>query len=228
MERPRILAMFNDPRFDSMAYLEPFVGMGRVLQRVANKRSYTTSDANPLVVRLLTAIQAGEALPQISRERYAQLWAATDEVSLERACAAFQYSFNGREFDLYVSTYTRHNGTVDDIPDSRASTTPTSPTAPALRAPCSPTATTVRTRPRTASCTATRLTRVPHITSATPPSTTYERRCTPGQSTTSCLSPSTPRRCSSACRCSAATRSQLQTCSTTTRMGAYANAHAKS
>ena len=39
---------------------------------------------------------------------------------LERAVAAFQYSYNGREWGGYVSTYTRKNGTVDDIPKSRA------------------------------------------------------------------------------------------------------------
>ena len=115
-----ILAVLNDPRLDGYDYLEPFVGMGHVLRRVANKRSYTASDANPLVMRLLTAIQDREALPPVSNERYAELRAATDEVSIERACAAFQYSFNGREFGGYVHTYTRANGTVDDIPGSRA------------------------------------------------------------------------------------------------------------
>ena len=35
-----ILAVLNDPRFDGYDYLEPFVGMGHVLRRVVNKRSY--------------------------------------------------------------------------------------------------------------------------------------------------------------------------------------------
>ena len=133
-----ILAVLNDPRLDGYDYLEPFVGMGHVLRRVVNKRSYTASDANPLVMRLLAAIQAGEALPQISRERYAQLRVehaashassvergeasllVSDAADLETAVAAFQYCFNGREFGGYVDTYTRRNGTVDDIPRSRA------------------------------------------------------------------------------------------------------------
>ena len=114
-----ILAVLNDPRFDGMDYLEPFVGYGHVLRRVVNKRSYAASDGNALVVRLLRGIQAGEALPTISRERYAQL-KASDENSLERAVAAFQYSFNGKQFGGYVSTYQRPNGTLDDIPASRA------------------------------------------------------------------------------------------------------------
>ena len=129
-----ILEVLNHPRFDGMAYLEPCVGMGHVLRRVTNKRSYTVSDANPLVVRLLEAIQSGEALPAITRERYAQLHVEYDAMlargetsllkgnadSLETAVAAFQYSFNGREFGGYVNTYTRRNGKVDDIPRSRA------------------------------------------------------------------------------------------------------------
>ena len=52
-----ILAVLNHPRFDDMPYLEPFVGMGHVLRRVVHKRTYTASDGNALVVRLLTAIQ---------------------------------------------------------------------------------------------------------------------------------------------------------------------------
>ena len=115
-----ILAVLNDPRFDGYDYLEPFVGMGHVLRRVANKRSYVASDGNALVVRLLRAVQAGEALPRITRERYAQLRAARGDASLERAVAAFQYSFNGREFGGYVSTYRRPSGALDDIPGSRA------------------------------------------------------------------------------------------------------------
>jgi DNA adenine methylase len=115
-----ILTVLNDKRFEGYDYLEPFVGMGHVLRRVVNKRSCSASDANPLVMRLLTAVQSGEALPSITRERYAQLKDMKGDTSLERAVSAFQYSFNGREFGGYVDTYTRRNGTVDDIPGSRA------------------------------------------------------------------------------------------------------------
>ena len=115
-----ILAVLNDPRYDGLDYLEPFVGMAHVLRRVERKGSYTASDGNALVMRLLHAIQAGEPLPRVEgRERYAQLKAAS-EPSLARAVAAFQYSFNGREFGGYVSTYRRASGRTDDIPASRA------------------------------------------------------------------------------------------------------------
>ena len=66
-----ILAVLNDPRFDGMDYLEPFVGTGHVLRRVTNQRSYVASDGNALVVRRLRTVQRGEALPTITRERYA-------------------------------------------------------------------------------------------------------------------------------------------------------------
>ena len=36
-----ILAVLNHPHFDGYDYVEPFVGMGHVLRRVTNKRSYT-------------------------------------------------------------------------------------------------------------------------------------------------------------------------------------------
>ena len=68
-----ILAVLNHPRYDGYDYLEPFVGYAHVLHRVRNKRSYTASDANPLVAALLSGVQRGEALPPITRARYAQL-----------------------------------------------------------------------------------------------------------------------------------------------------------
>ena len=115
-----ILAVLNHPAFDGYDYLEPMVGYGHILHRVRNKRSYAASDANPLVVSLLRGVQRGEALPPITRARYAQLKAAKDDASFERAIAAFQWSFNGKEFGGYVQHYTRPDGRVDDIPASRA------------------------------------------------------------------------------------------------------------
>lgn len=113
-----ILDVLNDPRYDGYDYLEPFVGMAHILRRVEGKRSYTAADANPLVHTLLRAVQRGTPLPKITRARYEQLRAATGH-SLERAVAAFQYSFNGIEFGGYVHKYHRPHKT-DDIPASRA------------------------------------------------------------------------------------------------------------
>ena len=109
-----ILDVLNHPAFDNLPYLEPFVGYGHVLRRVVNKSSYTASDSNELLMCLLRAIKDGTALPQhISRERYAEL-RASNEISVERALAAFCYSFNGKCFAGYAPTYRRRNGRLDD------------------------------------------------------------------------------------------------------------------
>ena len=114
-----ILSILNHPRFDGYDYQEPFVGYGHILFRVRNKRSFRASDANPLVVSLLCGVQRGDALPPITRARYAELKVKDGDTSFERALAAFQWSFNGKQFGGYVHHYTRPNGNVDDIPASR-------------------------------------------------------------------------------------------------------------
>lgn len=114
-----ILRVLNDPVFDGTPYWEPFIGYAHLLRRVRNKASYRASDAEPLLITLLLAVQRGDALPSVDRERYAALRSAPG-VSLERAVAAFQYSFNGKKWGGYVCAYTRADGRVDDIPGSRA------------------------------------------------------------------------------------------------------------
>lgn len=113
------LRVLNDPCFDGWHYAEPFVGMAHLLRRVHSKASYTACDADALLVTLLQAVQRGESMPPIARERYAQLKRAHGENTLERAAAAFQYTFNGKKWGGYVHTYTRPSGRVDDIPASR-------------------------------------------------------------------------------------------------------------
>jgi site-specific DNA-adenine methylase len=120
-----ILQVLNHEMFDNnYDYLEPFVGYGHILRRVVNKKSYTASDVNPLLITLLKAIQCNTPLPTITRERYDHLRKQTD-ISLERAVAAFQYSFNGKEFGGWVGgrndtpTYSRPNGRIDHMANSR-------------------------------------------------------------------------------------------------------------
>ena len=116
-----ILDVLNDPHFDGRDYVEPMIGMAHILHRVRNKRSYAASDAHPLLVTLLRAVQAGTPLPtHISKARYEELKRADGVNTLERACAAFQWSFNGKYFGGYTPSYTRPNGRVDNIPKSRA------------------------------------------------------------------------------------------------------------
>lgn len=114
-----ILDILNHPAFNDVPYVEPFVGYGHVLRRVVHKSSYTASDNHQLLMCLLRAIQEHAPLPQhISRERYAELRTSSD-VSVERAVAAFTYSFNGKCFAGYAPTYRRRNGRVDDQVHSR-------------------------------------------------------------------------------------------------------------
>jgi len=111
--------VLNSPRFDGWAYFEPCCGYCHVLRRVVNKRSYAASDSNALLLVLLRAVQDGTPLPEpLSRARYDALRRAR-ELTLETALAAFALSFNGKEFGGYTRTYTRRDGRVDDIFQSR-------------------------------------------------------------------------------------------------------------
>jgi|TARA_B110000196_G_C21094784_1_gene639445 DNA adenine methylase len=119
-----ILRVLNHEMFDSHDFLEPFVGYAHILRRVVKKRSYSAGDVNPLLVMLLKAIQSNTPLPTITRERYTELRNQTD-ITLERAVAAFQYSFNGKEWGGWVGgkndtpTYARLNGRIDNMASSR-------------------------------------------------------------------------------------------------------------
>ena len=98
--------------------MDIFCGYCHITRRVKNKQSYFCSDVNPLLLILLKAIQDNLPLPTVSRERYSQL-RKSEDLTLERAFAAFACSYNGREFGGYVSHYRRRNGRVDDIIQSR-------------------------------------------------------------------------------------------------------------
>ena len=114
-----ILRILNDPMWDGYQYYEPFVGMAHVLRRVRNKASYVASDSNELLIHLLRCVKEGATIPHITRERYSQL-KAQHGVTLERAVAAHTFSFNGKPgFAGYTHTYTRPNGKVDDMAESR-------------------------------------------------------------------------------------------------------------
>ncbi len=62
-----ILLVLNNERFDDMDYLEPFVGMGHILRRVVNKKSYTASDLNPYAFNVLQALQRCKRFPSITK-----------------------------------------------------------------------------------------------------------------------------------------------------------------
>ena len=99
-----ILEVLNDPLFDGLDYVEPFLGYAHVMRRVVNKRTYAGSDANPLLMTLLRAVQKGRTMPHITPDEYERLKRQSG-VNLRRAVAAFTYSFNGKEWGGYTAKY---------------------------------------------------------------------------------------------------------------------------
>lgn len=102
-----ILNVLNDPLFDDMDYVEPFLGYAHVLRRVVNKRSYRGSDCNPLLVTLLKAVQQKRNLPTITEREYHALKKQRGN-TLRRAVAAFTYSYCGKQFAGFVDDYVRN------------------------------------------------------------------------------------------------------------------------
>ncbi len=97
-----IIDILNDPKYDNLPYVEPFVGYGHILRRVVNKKKYNASDSNKLVLVLLKGIQQGLEYPEITKERYTELKNDKKNFSFERAIAAFCYSYNGKEWGGYT------------------------------------------------------------------------------------------------------------------------------
>tara|TARA_X000001036_G_scaffold319796_1_gene298281 strand:- start:333 stop:1070 length:738 start_codon:yes stop_codon:yes gene_type:complete len=98
-----IIKVLNDPKFDRLHYIEPFVGYAHILRRVENKKSYKAYDANPLVVALLKGVQNKKLkYPNITRKQWFKLKYDKKNHSFKRAIAAFTYSFNGVEWSSYT------------------------------------------------------------------------------------------------------------------------------
>jgi len=112
-----IIDTLNKKKFDSMKYLEPFVGYGHILRRVENKKSYTASDCNKLLISLLSGIQNNLKYPKVTKRRYAYLKKDVRNFSFERAIAAFCYSYNGKEWGGY--TIASSSGERSDYPAER-------------------------------------------------------------------------------------------------------------
>jgi len=111
-----ILNILNNPKYDGMRYLEPFVGYAHVLRRVNNKKSYKAYDANPLLIELLRGIQKGKKYPDITKTEYEKL-KKSNRITFRRAIAAFCYSYNGKEWGGY--TISSSDGTRSNYPSER-------------------------------------------------------------------------------------------------------------
>ena len=105
-----ILEVLNSPQFDGMEYIEPFCGYCHILRRVVRKKSYTASDNNELLIKLLTHNQRHlNDHPHITQKEYAGLRADPSKDKLRAAYAAFCYSYNGKYFGGYVHKYKGRN-----------------------------------------------------------------------------------------------------------------------
>ena len=114
-----ITRILNHSQFDSMHFVEPFCGYCHITHAIRGKRSYQISDNEPLLICLLQAIQRGDALPPIDKSEYQTLKHQL-EITLKRAVAAYQYSFNGKRFGGFTHYYKRPNGRIDNMVASRA------------------------------------------------------------------------------------------------------------
>ena len=97
-----IVDILNDPKYNNTHYIEPFIGYAHILRRIINKKKYTGSDLNKLVIVLLKGLQKGLKYPNITKKRYYELKNDTTNFSFERAIAAFCYSYNGKEWGGYT------------------------------------------------------------------------------------------------------------------------------
>jgi len=101
-----IIKILNDPKYNGMNYLEPFMGMCHILKRIENKNNYYASDININLYTLLKGIQKKKEFINLSKKRYYEL--KEEKSSFEKSLAAFTYSYNGKEFGGYTKTNKEH------------------------------------------------------------------------------------------------------------------------
>lgn len=105
-----ILEILNNPVFSGLDYIEPFVGYAHILRRVVDKKSYTASDNNKLLIVLLKHIQKTKGKhPTITKEEYDRYRENPNLNPLKAAYAAFTYSYNGKYFGGFTETYGDRN-----------------------------------------------------------------------------------------------------------------------
>jgi len=101
-----ILDVLNNSIFDDYDYIEPFCGYCHILRRVINKKTYTISDNNELLIVLLKHIQQNKGKHEtVNKEEYLELRKNPKSNILKAAYAAFCYSYNGKYFGGYVDKY---------------------------------------------------------------------------------------------------------------------------
>jgi DNA adenine methylase len=105
-----ILYVLNHPVFNAYDYIEPFCGYCHILRRVEHKKSYMISDNNKYLIALLKHVQKTKNKhPTITKSEYDELKSNPDSDPLRAAYAAFCYSYNGKYFGGYTTTYKNRN-----------------------------------------------------------------------------------------------------------------------
>lgn len=98
-----IIDILNNPLFNNMDYIEPFIGYAHILRRITNKKSYTMSDNNLNLFNLLSHIKVSGEYPIISKDEYYILKKSSDPaLATRKAFASFAYSFSGIEWGGYI------------------------------------------------------------------------------------------------------------------------------
>ena len=98
-----IIDILNNPKYDNLSYLEPFVGYAHIMKKVRRKKRIYLGDNNENLIVLLKYIQKCDGkYPVISPAKYQKL-RETKATSIEKSMAAFAYSYNGKEFAGYVN-----------------------------------------------------------------------------------------------------------------------------
>lgn len=115
-----IITILNDPKYNDMDYLEPFMGYAHILRRIKNKSSYTASDNNENLVNLMEYVQKSSSYPDITKDEYQVLKKNNDSCKIRRAFAAFCYSYNGKEFGGFTEfSKEQKNGIIRNYPAER-------------------------------------------------------------------------------------------------------------
>lgn len=109
-----IIRFLNNPKFDGMTYIEPFVGYANILRRVKNKRRYVASDVNPYLITLLKYVQKSTKYPTITKEQYEKFRETpfsklSAENKVKASFAAFTYSYGGKMWGGYYPSGSGRN-----------------------------------------------------------------------------------------------------------------------
>lgn len=83
-----IINILNNSYFDGMDYFEPFLGYAHILRRVENKKTYSASDANELLITLLQGIKLNKKFHSFLKKNITNLGAKKEKIHLNERLPA--------------------------------------------------------------------------------------------------------------------------------------------